>query len=231
MSDLLRLLAFPFFPATVAAEMRNRPRWLMAFVILASVTVATRMVLHPMEAQQTLAELPPSATPADRGSIGDFLDASLPVRIGFLPFRLLAGWSATALLLFVIVKVFRPVHPMRFVHMLALEIHSESANVIGLLIRGACVLAGVVTHTVPEGSPVSALTFTGGADDFIVRALLTSINLHTLWYIWVVGSGVTVICGFRKRKALFFTAVMWSVASGFNLAIIQVLRNVLHLKL
>jgi hypothetical protein len=229
MSDLLRLVTFPFRPAGASEEVRRHPRWAVAFLVLAALTVGGGMALHPYEVAKTLASLPASADTADQMHMREYLDASLPVRLAFVPFRLFLDWSATALALWALVRAFRSPYPVRFVQILALEVHAETVNVAGLLMRVALVTAGVTASAGEEALPLNALMLFGGAHDYILRTLLTSINLHTLWYVWIVGHGVSVLCGYKKPTAFFFSAVTWAMALGLNLAIIRLLWGALHL--
>jgi hypothetical protein len=229
MSSILRLAIFPFRPARIAEKIRQQPSWAVAYLVLAGLTVLGSALLHPAEVERTLASLPPTADAGDRMAMRQYLDATQATRLAFVPVRLLMGWSATALGVWVLVKAFHPPIAVRFRQMFALEVHAEAVIVAALVLRAVLVITGAIADAGEEVFPLNALMLVGGERDYILHALLTSINLHTLWYVWVVGHGISVLCGYTKSRAFFFSAATWAMALGLNLAILRLLQGALHL--
>jgi hypothetical protein len=59
-----------------------------------------------------------------------------------------------------------------------------------------------------------------------LTALLTSINLTTLWYLLVLITGLSVLCGSRIRTAALAAGVVWASALALNAGILAFLTRV-----
>jgi hypothetical protein len=230
MFDFLSPLRFVMQPRAVAAELAAAPRWGSAFLFLAGSAILLQALLHPAVTAATVAHLPASATPEDQRRIVAFLAEELPYRLAFLPCRLLLGWWATGWLLFACVSLIGTSKPVQIANCFALEVHAEAVSVLA---QAATLIQCLV---VPEGnmsgdpvSPLNAAWFAGPGLDERLHLLLTSINFFTLWYVLVLGAGISVLFGVRKRKAFLVAAAVWAASTGFSTTVLYLLRNAFSL--
>ena len=164
---------------------------------------------HPARVEETLRHLPPGLTATDRAAIIADLDSRLPARVLVCPARLLLGWSSFALLLFVACRTVSPGMPLGYLQFLALEIHCESAGILGAL----------------------AMPFVRRLFGDPAGPLLNSLNIFTLWYVVLLAGGVSVLCATRPLKAALVVLLVWGSSLAFHTAVLRLLRDALHLAL
>ena len=164
---------------------------------------------HPARVEETIRDLPPGLTATDRAAIIADLDSRLPARVLVCPARLLLGWSSFALLLFVACRTVSPGMPLRYLQFLALEIHCESAGILGAL----------------------AMPFVRRLFGDPAGPLLNSLNIFTLWYVVLLAGGVSVLCATRPLKAALVVLLVWGSSLAFHTAVLRLLRDALHLAL
>lgn len=202
-------------PRKAAAEIRLRPSWVGAFLLLAVLSSGELAVHHRSRVEETVRHLPSHLTAAERSVVVSGLDARLPARIIVHPARLLLGWSAFALLLLVACRTAVPDAPVRFVQMLALQVHCAAAEVLGAWLLP--LLHGLVPD--PFLRPGLAV---GGP-------LLNSLNIFTLWYVVLLVAGVGVLCAARPLKSTLLVLLVWGSSLAFQTAVFRLLREALHL--
>jgi len=216
-------------PREGAEQIKSNPRWLVAFIFLSIVCGTVYAMIHPYLIQATLAHLPSSAMNPDKEVVIQSLNLELPAKLAFFPVRLFIGWSAFALALLYACKAFAPRETVRFRQMFSLEVHSEATMAIANIV--AIFFAITSAHAGSVDAPFSLAGFTGGDQSFIVRSLLTSLNIFTLWQIVLLIIGVSTLSGFGKTKSTLIVLVVWVVSTMFNLGAMKLLQDQLHLLL
>ena len=99
--------------------------------------------------------------------------------------------------------------PLRYLEFLALEVHCESAGILGALAMP------IVRRLFGEPS----------------GSLLNSLNIFTLWYVVLLAGGVSVLCATRPLKAALVVLLVWGSSLAFHTAVLRLLRDALHLAL
>jgi hypothetical protein len=216
-------------PRKAAEQLKSNPRWLVAFLILSIVCGGVYAVLHPYFIQATLAHLPSSATNPDKEVVIQSLNLELPAKLAFLPVRLFIGWSAFALVLLYACEAFAPREIIRFQQMFSLEVHSEATMAIANM--AALVITITHGHAGLVDVPFSLAGFTGGDQTFIIRSLLTSLNIFTLWQVVLLTIGVSTLSGFGKIRSTLIVLLVWTLSTMFNLGAMKLLQDQLHLLL
>jgi len=230
MSDFFSPLRFVMQPRVVAARLAAAPRWGTAFLFLAGLTMLLQALSSDAVTSATIAHLPASATPEDQRRIVDFLAEELPFRLAVLPFRLLAGWWATGWLMYACMSLVGASKPVQIAHCFALEVHAEAVWVIAGTAALMQRLVFPAWSTVADPAPaLNAAQFAGPGLDERLHLLLTSINFFTLWYVVVIGAGISVLFGVRKRKAFLVAAAVWAASTGFSITVLYLLRNAFSL--
>ncbi len=201
-------------PLRAAEKLRQSPRWLGTFFVIAAGLVVLRLASQSHLVESTLAAFPATATAGDRAWARSVLDGELVLRVVFLPFRQIAGMGAFAFFLFLLCAAFDPPVRARFTQVLALEIHAEVFNLIG----GCASLA------------MTLLGSGGNSDGIGTFALLTSPKIFTLWYVAVLTAGIMALFGFSKLKAGLVTATAWIISALFNLVLLESVSAAMHLR-
>lgn len=225
------LLIFAFLPFRGARALRAFPGWIVPFVVLALVQVALMVVAERGTVQAVIAHLPPTATAADRGDVEAGFRETLLTRSLFEPVRLLAGWSAFASLLYLAIRSLSPPGPVKFVRVLALEVHAESALVIGGL---ASALASGFGQGIAGADPpiplLSAASLLPEGMPYAVVALIATVNFFTLWYVVLLSAGIRVLFGMTFRTAALIAVSAWALSVLFDTALLTLLVNALHFR-
>lgn len=226
----MRLILPTLFKTGKTVELlKSNPRWLGAFIVLTVVSAACYGLIHPHLVQSTIAHLPPTATDADKQIVIESLNQELPAKLAFFPVRLFIGWGTFSLALLYACKAFAPREIIRFRQMFSLEIHAEATSVIASI--AAMVVAVTNAHAGSVDVPFSLAEFVAGDQSFIVRSLLTSLNIFTLWQIVILTIGVSIVCGFGKTKSTLIVLLVWTLSTMFNLGAMKLLQDQLHLLL
>ena len=221
------LLGILVRPVSALRGLRDRPRWLFPFCVLAALQVCLVVAAQQQTIDSVLSHLPGSATAADREVVRGMLSEGLVVGLLFQPIRLLIGWSAFAGTLFALVRSLKLPDPASYLRLLALEVHAESI----LILAGAAALICGTLCGPPSGAPPlsAALFFTPGTS-FPLFSLLRSLNIFTLWYVAVLAAGIRVLCGLTLRNAVLVAAGAWALSVLFDIGILTLLISTLHLQ-
>ncbi|MGA2624562.1 MAG: YIP1 family protein [Bacteroidota bacterium] len=218
------LIYFLHRPAYAIEQLKMRPQWLIAFLVLAALSVLRLVYNYPAIVAATLDHLPPSAMAADKLLMQEHLAVDLYARAFFLPIRLLAGWSVFALLLYELSSWVGSAEPVHFRQLFALEVHAES-----VLLLGGCLEIVLHHGSGVSGMPLSAATFLHPQSGIVLASILESLNPFTAWYVALLGLGVRIFCRFSVLKATAVAVTAWIVTLIWNLAIFKYLAESFHL--
>ncbi|MBM2841497.1 MAG: hypothetical protein HW412_2025 [Bacteroidetes bacterium] len=211
--------------------LKSNPRWLGAFIVLTIVSATCYGLIHTYLVQSTLAHLPPTATNVDKQMVANSLNQELPVKLAFFPIRVFIGWAAFSLTLFYLCKAFTPRDPIRFSQIFSLEVHSEATSVIASLVVAVLTLSNPTMNTGPASMPLSILNFTDQDQSFILKTLLSSLNVFALWQILILSVGASVFCEYGKIKSALIVVLAWAFSILFNVATLKLVQDELHLLL
>lgn len=213
---------------TSVIRMASSSRWMAWFLMLAAVSIAVHLSLHPYLVKATLAHLPSSATTEDKAVLAQRLSDELPSRLMFLPVRLLTGWAAFALTLYAIGVAFRPPERLRYVKVFALQVRAETFNVLGQFTAVCSLFLAPTDETGPVAIPFSAAMFSSSSD-VVMFSLLNSLNLFTLFYVTFLTVGMKIQSRFSGVKAISVVVLTWSLSLLFHVGTTSFLRKTLHL--
>ena len=195
-------------PSGLGKRVRENPVWVGLGVSLILLWAATVVLGHHALLRETLSRLPASATAADRTQVREWLDADLPRTLLILPFRALAGWLVTALLLAAICRLLFGAGGITYRSMLSLEVHASAATVAGTAL--GTLLAPV--------APDAAFLLAGSV-------LLKSVNIGTLWYLVILFGGVRVLCSAGPVKAALAVLLVWGSSLAFHILVLTLVGD------
>jgi Yip1 domain len=206
-------------PARTLLRLKESPDWLGAFAVLAAIGVILFVIGSGSAIRATVEHLPPDATPGEREEIASSMQSDIAPQALLLPFRMLLGWSLFAFLLYRGARAFGGGTGYRYRHLLALEMHAEATVTAGQIGTAA-------------GIPLPSLgQWIDSHGDFLLRSLLASANLSTLWYVVLLTAGVTVLCHQKKLRAFFIVAGSWGFVQALNLGVLNLIRHTFHFTL
>jgi len=223
-------MALHFRPMPNLKRIRERPRWLVIFLVLASVNILVELLMQPYLVQSLLHHLPPSVTEQDKLVVAQSLERGSFARLAFLPIRLLIGWWSFALLLYYISSSLLSRQPLRFAHIFSLEVRAEA---ILLLAKGATLFRLMIDSSSLSSRstvPLSCAEFFP-VNDYSIFTFLNSLNFFTIAYLAILTIGISVLYAVSKAKALFFVCIAWGISILFNVSVVAVLRDQMFLLL
>lgn len=212
----------------ISNNFRQKPRWLLLFLVLSGLSILLEVFIQPYSVQAVLNHLPQSVTELDKLSVLQNLNQELFTRVAFLPIRLLIGWGVFSYLLYYICTFLSPQKPFRFVHVFSLEVHAETALILGKI----AMFFRLATDPI---NIIARLTIPFGCTDFIevknytAFTLLNSVNIFTFAYIAILSVGISTICEMSKVRAFITACIAWGIAILFNVGSIMALQDVFHL--
>ena len=213
-------------------RLKRRPRWLLVFLLLNIALAGFEIGMDPLFREAAFGRLPAGATEQDRVALSEMLDRQVPLRLAFLPVRNVLGWGLFALCLYFTALAFRPLAPVRFVQVFALEVWAETALLLGnlatLIREWLAPSEAAQFHNVP---PLSLLDLIPTAGSLELDAMLGALNLFSGFYLLMLTMGMAAICGFRTRKALVVVLSVWGASLVLNAGALAALRDLLHLAL
>ncbi len=221
-----QLLLFPFRPARSALGMREHPLLWPAVLILAAIRAGTLLLEWPAVLDSVVTHLPASATAADRAWVLESLGKGLPLRCAMEPFFVLAELSCFSLLLHLLGRTVPSPGKPRFSHLFTLAASAAMIPAAGDLVSAAAGWRNAAGFSL--GAPGLAW-LAAGSQDFVFFALLRTVNVLTLWYLFVLGAGLRVLFNCTARCSLIFAATSWVLSMLAHLWLLRMMLGFLHL--
>jgi hypothetical protein len=224
---MIHSLLLPLVPRKAARSLQARPVWWPGLLVLAALTVATRIVEWPSVVQCVLAHLPPTATQADQEWVRSVLSRELMVRCPMTILLCFGTVSFFSGLLHYMGRAQRFPRRPRYEHLFAL---TASAACIPALAELSIVALKAWTGA---GTSIPSLAWMAGlwgVHDFVVNALLEAVSLTAVWFVVVIGSALSVFFACSLRRALLFATGAWAVAILTNLWLLRMTAEALHLR-
>jgi hypothetical protein len=224
---MIRSLLLPIFPRKAAHSLQARPMWWPGILVLAALTVATRIAEWPSVIRSVLIHLPPTASQADQEWVRSVLSRELLVRC---PMTICICVGTVALfggLLHYMGWAQRFPRRPRYEHLFAL---TACAACIPALAELSIVAFKAWTGTEVSIPSLAWMAGVWGVHDFVLNALLEAVSLTAVWFVVVLGSGLSVLYACSLRRALLFAMGAWAVAILTNLWFLRITAEALHLQ-
>jgi|WetSurMetagenome_2_1015567.scaffolds.fasta_scaffold08364_6 hypothetical protein len=231
MSDYLLPFLLAFRPRHAADSLPDVVAWWRPYAVVALLTMMLSVLSHSFAVAITIAHLPPSATSTDVERIRDWLGAGLAARTFLLPLRVIVECGLSAILLLGLSRAFAGHAAGRFRGFFVLSL---AASIFPLLARCAGIIRSSLTSAGTSISlypPFSAFDLFPAVTDYRVIALLTSLNLFTLWYVGSVTLGLAVLCRCKILKAFLVAVAAWTVSTAFSITVLHLLRNAFQFRI
>jgi len=205
-------------PKDAFCDLDQRPSWLSALLVFASVSILLNIVLWPYADKATLMVLPPGVDPA---RVDEVLKQFAALRVVALLLTPLFVWlriSIIAGLLFIFLALITGTADFR--KLLSVTAHAQ----LVLLFNSAITTSVVVVLGIDRIESPTDLTAGANldllvhADNAMLRSICQMIGPFDLWYIILLILGVATVGHCSKAKALVCVIGYWMVSAGFNVA-------------
>jgi hypothetical protein len=211
-------------PLKCADLISSNPVWIGQFVLLAGIGLLIHMVAYDRMVQATVEHLPTFATLADRQAMTEILTGQRWVSAALFPFRTLAGFGGTALVLYFALRGVSAGGSVQFRKSFALEVHAETVLILGKLT--SCAVAVIGNQQNPYVNPF-------GIDQLLRRefehiSVANSINPFTVWYFALLAVGAARIFTISRWKAITAVLCTWVITLVMEESSFDLLRNFFH---
>jgi hypothetical protein len=213
-------------PVKGADLLSSNASWIGQCVLLLAVGVVIHAASYSRIVQLTVDHLPASATQADRQAMTAILDGQRWVSAAFLPFRMLGGFSGSALLLYFSIRAVSSGGGVHFGDVMALEVHAEPALLLGNLVASAAVFTGIQQNPYVNPFGIDQI-FQGKLENL---AASNSINPFTLWYCAILALGIARMFKMRYWKAIVAVMSTWVITFVMQESALDLLRNFFHFR-
>ena|SRR5581483_728197 len=203
-------------PSRLFQRIANRPGWMLPFVAVVLLTVASLCLLTPISRQVFMHTIPPGMDAAKIEQLQSSFKLSSYLSLIFTPIIVFVRIGILTVL-FYAVMVLAGID-VSYRRMLSLLTY---ASVFTALDR----LGGAVMNYVLGGDSIqraadvqstflSANAFFDASSPF-VRSLFDSVSPLTLWYLALIALGISTIARVPRSRAAIITVVVWGVQTGF----------------
>jgi hypothetical protein len=224
---MTRLLLLPVLPRKAARSLQARPLWWPGILIVALLTVATRIAEWPSVIRSVLTHLPPTASQADQEWVRAVLSRELPVRCAMAALVSAGIVALFAGLLHVMGRAQRFHVRPRYEHLFALTAYAACIPALAELLTAAFKAWTGVEASIPSLGWVAGVW---GVHDFVLTALLEGVSLTAVWFVVVLGSALSVLFACSLRRALLFAVGAWAAAVLTNAWFLRMTVEALHLR-
>jgi len=211
-------------PVKGADLISSSPVWIGQCLFLVGIGLLIHITSFGRIVQLTMDRLPDSATPADRQVMSEILNGQQWVSAALFPFRKLAGFGGTALILFLALRGVTSGSTVHLKEIFALEVHAETVLLLGNLAAYAAVFMGSQQN--PYVNPLGVSQLVEGKFDHI--SALNSINLFTLWYISLLVLGASRMLKLSYWKSIAAVLSTWVLMLVMEESSFDLLRNFFH---
>jgi len=216
LKDFINLLNVLATPTDVFASLKERPRWVVAFVVITVASIAIAWLMIPFSQQIALVALSGRLSGERLHQVLSMAGRFSYIGLAEVPFTLIIKWAVVAAILFLLCYLLEAPNELKYRKFFAVVVFSEVillfmsvVNILILYLKGA----GNV-QSVADLAPVDVYAGLG----FLVKAngknlplysLLSNINVFAIWYIITLTVGVSVLTGYRKLKSAGIVTAVW----------------------
>ena len=213
-------------PSAAFKALKNRPRWLVVFVVISLIAIGSAWAILPFT--QEIAHAKMLSSGMDEAQIDRAQEITGKfsfIGLFFAPVALLIKWLLFSGLLYLAAGLLAATEELRFKTVYASVVHAELILVLAGLVNAALLLYFRdvdAIESVADLQVIPGLHFllADGADNIRLATFLSHINPFTIWYIVVLTSGVSIVAEFSKVKAGMLATTVWLLSVLLQVALI-----------
>jgi hypothetical protein len=216
-------------PREAFVNLKVRPRWFMAFFMIALVLLGIAWLTQPFSEQLAYRLL--SEKFAEQQVQQMLASAQRFQYVGLIlaPFLLLLRWLIISAFLYFASELLGAPNTTEFKTVYAVTVYSEIIlvlmGVINLLLlynKGIDVVQNVADLQAVVGLDI---LFADTAKNLSLFTFFNNINIFSIWYVVVLTIGISVVTNFSKLKSGILVTTIWLLGVGFQVAIATISNN------
>lgn len=219
LSHLINVFATP---TGVFLDLRERPRWIVAFAAISILSIGIAWFLAPVSLQLVQNMI---SVRLDEEQVQRTLAVAKRFQYNTLaltPVLVLGKWLILAGLIYFLSVLVGDAERVRFRTLYAVVAHTEMifvlmaiVNVLLLHAKGPDSVQHVTDLQAIVGLEVILKERAGNLPLF---TLLNSVNVFSIWYVATLSIGIAVITGFSKAKSAVLVTGVWLLGVGYQVA-------------
>ena len=203
-----------FQPRKAFEDINKKPNWLTIFIILAIGTIIINYLTLPFMMKITKLSISSYISPDEAEKVLETAKRMQIMGIFSSPLLLLIGFLIVALVIWLAVNLFSEVDFKRIFSMVVycgiIPFFSSVLSLIILEIRGLQSIENAMDIQVSLGLDI----FLPKSDlSLPLKMVLSNINVFSIWWVVLIGLGISVISKISKFKSFFIAGFFWLVSN------------------
>ena len=184
----------------------------MSFAALAVVGMTLDWFSFEVALQASLSQLPQRATPEMIQDAVIYLEGRRFINVAFSPIKLGVAIAVFSYVLYLVCSVSKPVSLPGRKHFLSVVVWSSWILMIekafALVVRSAI---GPVNSNIglAFSQPLGLGMIDLSSSDPGLLYALNAVNVFSVWYLFLVSAGISILCGFGRLKSILVAASVW----------------------
>ena len=208
-------------PSALFNDLKEKPTWLLPFIIICLIGVTLAFILHPFQIKLLLANIPKdipeeSATfMLHRVNKSKYIGYSLIPLVTLLRLAIFSGLILLGSYLFS--------DNLKYKQVFSIVSWSNIILILGGILNVIIIyLEGVNSINDPTDLATIGLSMFFNADsiDIVWFTLLSEISVFSVWFIILVSMGVKIIGRITTSKSAFISIFVWFIVTGFKVGMV-----------
>jgi len=216
-----------FSPERAFKEINKRPKWLIAFLIIGIGTIMTNYFILPFANRVATFSVASDTSYNEAENILNMMKSMQIIGIFLLPLFLLIGFLFTAVILWLIIRIFSD--ETEFKKIFSMVVHSRIILFMGSLLsliilqlRGLQSIKSAADIQVSLGLDL----FLRNPDlDLPLKAFLSNINVFSIWWIVLISLGISIAAKISRTKAIVIAIFFWLFSTAIQIGIASLIGS------
>ncbi len=203
-------------PSLLFKELKEKPTWLLPFIIICVVSIIFAFIMQPVQTQLMILNIP-------EDSVASMIEQTNKFKlVGFslIPlFTILKLAIVSGLLL---LGTYIVTDKLKFKQIFSVVCWSNIILLLGGILNVFILyLKGVDTINDPTDMATVGLNifFNTKSLGVALNALLSEISVFSIWYIVLITIGLMIVGELSKGKAIFVSVFIWLITVGFKVGL------------
>jgi len=221
MTNLIDLL---IAPSAFCRRLKDQPSWVMSFAALAVIGMALEWFSFGAALQTSVTRLPQRATPEMVQDAVLYLEGRRFINVAFVPIKLGVAIAVFSYALYLVCSVSKPVSLPGWKHFLAVVVWSNWIPMVEKAL--SLVMRSVIGPVYPNGGlafsqPLGLGIMNFSSSDPGLLYALNAVNVFSVWYLFLVSLGISILCGFSRFKGILSATSVWLFGVLISSALIR----------
>lgn len=224
----MKALEVFFDPFNLFGRLNARPNWLIPFIIVALAGVVSIFLMSPVVTHVMVRQIPEGVSAETQEQLVSMFKVSRYYGILVSPLLLIIKWSISAFLLFSVSVLFGA--DITYRKVLALLGHASIITALdNLLSIGIVYMRGIDTIKSMDDVQSTVLSLNhilGPTGQPVMRVVLESINVLTVWYMIVLVLGMASLTQVSRKQSAVIVGLVWAMQTMFVIGMAMIFSHV-----